>query len=264
MTAAIRVVSFDFTNTLARFASAPIVVYTNVLRRRLQSPALTLSAAVYGAALKAQPANFGAAVGMTPHQWWHGVVDACVRAVPREQLSAEALALWSRDQNAIVDELVRGFASSDAYETLPGVDSTLRRLKRNQRLRLAVISNNDSRLDSILQSLQLDRHFDVVVTSAVERLAKPDAAIFHRAMARCGLAVPSDARHMLHVGDDERKDVDGAVATGCCAVLIDPNTPPASAEARVAELRDASRRRTTVQSISQVPELVERMNAPTS
>jgi REG-2-like HAD superfamily hydrolase len=258
----IRVVSFDFTNTLARFATEPVVVYENVLRRRLQSPALTLSRSVFAAALKAQPANFGASVGMTTHQWWHGVVELCVRAVPREQLSAEATALWTRDQNVIVDELMRGFASSDAYELLPGVDSTLRALKaHDEKLKFAIISNNDSRLDAILISLHLDRHFDVVVTSAVERLAKPDAAIFHRALARCGLAVPGDAQHMLHVGDDERKDVEGAVAAGCRAVLVDRRAPASSVEARVAELRDSSRRRTTVQTIAQVSELVARINA---
>lgn len=261
---AIRAISFDFTNTLARFANEPLVVYESVLRRRLQAPALTLSRAVFAAALKSQPANFGASHGMTSHQWWHGIVDTCVRAVPTDQLSAESQRVWLRDQNEIVDELMRRFATNDAYEVLPGVEMTLRALQdvqRPHRLSLAVISNNDSRLEPLLQSLRLSRFFDVVITSAVERIAKPDAEIFHRALRRLGLDPTTEAHLMLHVGDDERKDADGAIAAGCRAVLVDHRVASAGgAEERASELL-STRRRTTIQTIAQVPDIVARCNS---
>ena len=69
----------------------------------------------------------------------------------------------------------------------------------------------------MLAALDLARHFDFVLCSALERVEKPSPAIFDRALARAGVA-PDEA---LHVGDHPRKDVDAARARGLHAIRID-------------------------------------------
>ena len=86
-------------------------------------------------------------------------------------------------------------------------------------LRIAVISNTeDGRLQELLELAEIAAHFDLLIDSYLVGHRKPDAAIFHLALERMGLA-PADA---VYVGDLYGHDVLAAQAVGLRAILIDP------------------------------------------
>jgi putative hydrolase of the HAD superfamily len=67
-----------------------------------------------------------------------------------------------------------------------------------------------------------------VVTSADAGAAKPDAAIFERALELAGV----ERQGAVHVGDSLDNDVEGARAVGIRAILVQRDgDPPAGVEA---------------------------------
>lgn len=85
-------------------------------------------------------------------------------------------------------------------------------------LRLGVVSNSEGKLTQLFEHVGLDGAFEVVVDSALEGVRKPDPAIFRLALTRMGLA----AERTIYAGDIPSVDVDGALAAGMRAALIDP------------------------------------------
>jgi putative hydrolase of the HAD superfamily len=82
--------------------------------------------------------------------------------------------------------------------------------------RLVVASNWDCSLPDWLGPTGLLDHVDGVVTSADAGAAKPDPAVFRRALELAGV----DARDAVHVGDSLDNDVAGARALGIRAILV--------------------------------------------
>jgi putative hydrolase of the HAD superfamily len=112
--------------------------------------------------------------------------------------------------------LAAHFASPDSWRIYGDVIETLEALEKSGLL-LAVVSNWDSQLPRLLESLDLARRFRGVSVSAIEETGKPDAEIFRRTCAKLGLA-ESD---VLHVGDSLVEDYEGARAAGISALLLD-------------------------------------------
>ena len=102
-----------------------------------------------------------------------------------------------------------------AFDEVPGV---LRAL-RERGARLVVVSNWDVSLHGVLRETGLDGLLDGVLTSAEERISKPDPRIFERALALAGGV--RARRRRWHVGDDLVADVGGAQAAGITPVLVD-------------------------------------------
>ena len=115
-----------------------------------------------------------------------------------------------------VGRLRSAFAEASAWEVFPDVVPALTALRRAG-VRLAVVSNWDSRLPAVLERLGLRPFFETVAVSHLEGVEKPDPELFRRALARLG-AQPVAA---LHVGDVPALDRDGAIAAGMDAILID-------------------------------------------
>ena len=88
---------------------------------------------------------------------------------------------------------------------------------RARGLKLGVVSNWTGDLDDVLQRVGLRESFDFVLDSARIGFEKPHADIFREALARARCE-PIEA---LHVGDSPEHDVDGALACGLRAVLLD-------------------------------------------
>ncbi|MSP40297.1 MAG: HAD family hydrolase [Deltaproteobacteria bacterium] len=114
------------------------------------------------------------------------------------------------------DELFGYFAEPSAWTLFPEVLATLSALQRRG-VTLAVISNFDSRLLSILDGLNIASRFETILVSSRVGYAKPDPKIFAAALDRHGLR-PEQA---LHVGDDEDNDLHGAENAGLSGLLID-------------------------------------------
>jgi putative hydrolase of the HAD superfamily len=108
------------------------------------------------------------------------------------------------------------FDRAEAWEVFADVRPSLD-LLRDQGVRLAVVSNWDSRLPQVLRTVELDHYFEVVGVSQHEGVEKPAPALFERVLERLGVR-PDEA---LHVGDRPDTDLAGAKSAGIDAVLID-------------------------------------------
>jgi putative hydrolase of the HAD superfamily len=97
-------------------------------------------------------------------------------------------------------------------DVLPALDAL-----RMMGVRLAVVSNWDSRLPGLLEALGLSSRFEAIVVSHIEGVEKPSPELFLRAVARLG-GSPEGA---LHVGDVPELDEAGAKAAGIASLLVD-------------------------------------------
>ena len=88
---------------------------------------------------------------------------------------------------------------------------------RARGVKLGVISNWTGDLEDVLRSVELHHAFDFVLDSAHLGWEKPHPEIFLEALRRADVA----AEDALHVGDSPGHDVDGALAAGLRAALID-------------------------------------------
>jgi putative hydrolase of the HAD superfamily len=114
------------------------------------------------------------------------------------------------------ERLYDRFTQASAWKVYPDVFPTIEALRRRG-LRLAVISNWDDRLRTLLYNLALGKWFHAIEVSGESGLHKPAPAIFERA-ARA-LDVPPE--FILHVGDSRREDLEAARSAGFQALLLD-------------------------------------------
>lgn len=91
---------------------------------------------------------------------------------------------------------------------------------RNRKIRLGVISNFDRRLRNVLESFNLSSYFEIMLLSGEIGVEKPNNQIFKKAAKFFQI---SDMEEMLHIGDDEDKDFNGALKAGARAALLNPS-----------------------------------------
>lgn len=132
----------------------------------------------------------------------------------------------------LFDDLYVQFAKPEAWQVYDDVRPALDELRRSGLL-LGVISNWDERLRPLLRDLQLSQYFPVIVISNEVGAAKPDRAIFQRAVDLIGLPAGS----ILHVGDSFSEDVTGAERAGMRSLLLDRNDKTDSARSQDPTLR---------------------------
>ena len=115
-----------------------------------------------------------------------------------------------------LEPLREAFQSPASWTVFHDVVPALAAL-RDAGARLGVVSNWDSRLPVLLDTLGLDCWFETVVVSHLEGVEKPRPEIFMRALERLGAC----AEETLHVGDVPELDAAGAEAAGIACVLVD-------------------------------------------
>jgi HAD superfamily hydrolase (TIGR01509 family) len=136
------------------------------------------------------------------------------------------------DPESALDALI----ASLRFEPFPDAVPALTAL-RTLGLRLVVVSNWDCSLHDVLAGIGLAPLVDGVVTSAEVGAAKPARRIFDAALELAGCG----AERVLHVGDSAANDVEGAMAAGLRAVLLDRGGVPGPA---------------TITSLSELPALL--------
>jgi putative hydrolase of the HAD superfamily len=139
--------------------------------------------------------------------WWRQTVRSTF-------LTADPAARF-RDFEAFFDELFHVMGQPEAWLEIPGASALLVEL-RSREWATGIVSNFDRRLFAILESLGLTPLFDTVVLASDAGAAKPDAAIFERALERLG--VP--ARRAVVVGDHPEQDLEGARNAGIRAIDV--------------------------------------------
>ncbi len=135
-------------------------------------------------------------------EWWRSLVWRAFRR-------AEATGLEEGRFKDCFCELFRHFGTGAAWKLYPEVEGVLEALRG--RVRLAVVSNFDARLEGVLGDLGIRAFFDAVVVSSAVGACKPDPEVFREALRRCGIVDPARA---LHAGDSPREDWEGATGAG--------------------------------------------------
>lgn len=142
-------------------------------------------------------------------EYWRRFVAMTLAATPGapadEDLASRAL-----------EPLREAFRSPSSWVVYPDVVPTLEAL-RGLGVRLAVVSNWDSRLPALLADLGLADRFDAIAVSHLEGVEKPHPALFEAALARLGATREGG----LHVGDVPELDGAGARAAGLACLLVD-------------------------------------------
>lgn len=138
-------------------------------------------------------------------RWWRGLVDDVLDTVG-----------FHGDRAAVFDACYSAFDEPRAWRVFEDVRPALDALKRRG-LRLGVLSNWDTRLEALLDRLQLSPFFDEVVVSCREGCAKPDPRLFSAAEHRVGVS----SERIAYVGDRPELDLEAGLRAGWNALLID-------------------------------------------
>jgi REG-2-like HAD superfamily hydrolase len=127
------------------------------------------------------------------------------------------------------------FLKPDSWTLFDDVISTLFALKSRD-IMLGLISNWDSSLDSIINGMGIGFYFDVIISSAVVGLHKPQPEIFRLALREASAFVSET----LYVGDHLHADIGGAAGVGITPVLIDRDNrhPDSESYIRIRSLRE--------------------------
>jgi putative hydrolase of the HAD superfamily len=112
--------------------------------------------------------------------------------------------------------LYDSFSTHDAWRVYDDVIPTIEALQKRN-VRLAVISNWDTRLKPTLQSVGLYDYFEVITVSGEHGHNKPAREIFDVTAAALDL-LPHE---ILHIGDSHREDYLGAHNAGFHALHLD-------------------------------------------
>jgi putative hydrolase of the HAD superfamily len=143
--------------------------------------------------------------------FWKRVVMTTVNAVghPPEDLTGYCSELWET------------FARASRWRVYHGTESTLETLC-TRGYSLAIISNWDRRLHSVLSESGLNAHFRAVVISSEVGFAKPAKEIFRFTES----ALDAWPANCLHVGDSRSHDVEGARRCGWRALRVRHDESP--------------------------------------
>lgn len=123
--------------------------------------------------------------------------------------------LPSDKAEVVFKECWNAFADEKAWRLAPGFKQTLTALKFLG-LKVAVLSNADLRMHSVLRGKGLDSLFDGVYLSSEIGFDKPDAKIFHAAAKALHIPINS----LVHVGDSPREDGEGARDAGAMGLIV--------------------------------------------
>ncbi|KAK7847899.1 haloacid dehalogenase-like hydrolase domain-containing protein 3 [Quercus suber] len=111
--------------------------------------------------------------------------------------------------NDYFEEVYEYYAKGDAWRLPDGAYETITLLK-DAGVKIAVVSNFDTRLRKLLKDLNVLDLFDAVIISSEVGYEKPDIKIFKAALDQVNV----EACKAVHVGDDQKADKEGANAIG--------------------------------------------------
>tara|TARA_B100001057_G_scaffold486461_1_gene567683 strand:+ start:380 stop:1054 length:675 start_codon:yes stop_codon:yes gene_type:complete len=120
-----------------------------------------------------------------------------------------------RNLDPLFEELWELFARGEHWRLAEGAKEVLGRLK-DRGYRIAVLSNNDSRLRSVLEDLGIDSLFEKIFISSEMGVEKPEPEIFREVEKSFG----EEPSSFLHLGDSYSRDFEGAQRAGWKALLF--------------------------------------------
>ena len=120
-----------------------------------------------------------------------------------------------RNLDSLFEELWELFARGEHWRLAEEAKEVLGQLK-DRGYRLAVLSNNDSRLRSVLEDLGIDSLFEKIFISSEMGVEKPEPEIFREVEKSFG----EEPSSFLHLGDSYSRDFEGAQRAGWKALLF--------------------------------------------
>ena len=141
------------------------------------------------------------------YQWWYRVVCSSFQEV-------KILDKFT-DFELFFQELYVYFATKKPWYVYPDVINCLQNWQQ-KKVALGIISNFDTRIDQVLELLQLKPYFTSVTLSSEAGFAKPNPKIFQAALTKHDCQ-PQQA---WHIGDSFKEDYQGANAVGIQAFLL--------------------------------------------
>ena len=120
----------------------------------------------------------------------------------------------NKNLDPLFEELWNLFAKGECWKLAEKAESTLNTL-RVRGYELAVLSNNDARLRSVLADLKIDQAFDHLFISSEMGCEKPELEIFRKVEQ----TMDRKSNEILHLGDSHSRDFLGARKAGWSALL---------------------------------------------
>ena len=120
----------------------------------------------------------------------------------------------NKNLDHLFEELWNLFAKGECWKLSEKAESTLNTL-RERGYELAVLSNNDARLRSVLADLKIDQAFDHLFISSEMGCEKPELEIFRKVEQ----TMNRKPNEILHLGDSHSRDFLGARKAGWSALL---------------------------------------------
>jgi putative hydrolase of the HAD superfamily len=207
-----RVIFLDAVGTLFGVKDSVGTAYSTIAHQfGVEADSQALNQAFFQSFKAASPMAFPGAnpadIPRQEYEWW-------------EQLAVQTfqrVELWEqfRDFSAFFAALYQYFATADPWFIYPEVARSLS-YWRSRNVELGVLSNFDTRLYAVLESLGLKTYFTSITISTEVGAAKPDGAVFKAALAK-HQCPPNLA---WHVGDSFREDYEGAKAAGLRAIWL--------------------------------------------
>ncbi|MEO2054203.1 MAG: HAD-IA family hydrolase [Nitrospira sp.] len=136
--------------------------------------------------------------------WWRQVVRQVFEGIPFPSFEA------------FFDEVYFFFAGPEGWVLFSETIEVLEGLHARSYY-IGVISNFDSRLESICQALNISRYFSEIFFSSRHGMAKPSPEIFAAALGAANIS-PSES---IYVGDSIHNDIRGALSIGMKPLLVD-------------------------------------------
>lgn len=134
----------------------------------------------------------------------------------KEVVHLTFLPFYSGDlMDELFEELWELFASGEPWKLADEAVNTLITLK-DRNYRLAILSNNDSRLRNVLYDLQVDHLFEHLFISSELGFEKPQREIFQAVEDTLGV----DPHQIMHLGDSYSRDYLGAKESGWNPLLF--------------------------------------------
>ncbi|MCS7471709.1 HAD family hydrolase [Stieleria sp. ICT_E10.1] len=125
--------------------------------------------------------------------------------------------------DGVFGSLWNHFAAADAWRLYEDALPAIERLK-SKGYAIAVASNFDLRLRTILEGMGITHYFDAVLISSELGWSKPNTRFYDAAVSRIGI---TDRSRLLMIGDTKRGDVDAARQAGLDARLLVRDRPDA-------------------------------------
>ena len=131
-------------------------------------------------------------------------------------------------------ELYDLFARPEVWRLYPGTLDILKELKARKK-KIAIISNWDSRLLKLCDTLGLQEYMEFILASAVFGSSKPHPKIFEEALKRSGVK----SEEAVHIGDSWEDDIRGASQAGIEPIWINRHgaTHPAASHEQAKKVK---------------------------